>query len=98
MARLVDWEEFGVSDLAYEVADIVEHASSRLERRLDASRFVAALELSEQQLTRLSRHRRLFAGFWLAALLPGTGGWVRHPAGATEDQARHVLHLLGARR
>ena len=32
--RLVDFEEFGLSDLAYEVADVVEHASSRLRRLL----------------------------------------------------------------
>lgn len=30
VCRLVDWEEYGASDKAYEIADVVEHASSRL--------------------------------------------------------------------
>ncbi len=93
-ARLVDWEEFGVSDLAYEVAGVVEHASSRLDRRLDISSLLTALRLSTDQQERLSRHRRMFACFWLAMLLPGNGSWGRNPPGATEDQARHVLRLL----
>jgi hypothetical protein len=32
--RLVDFEDFGVSDLTCEFADLVEHASSRLRRLL----------------------------------------------------------------
>ena len=93
-ARLVDWEEFGVSDLAYEVAGVVEHASSRLERRLDIAGLLTALSLSTDQQERLARHRRMFACFWLAMLLPGNGSWRRNPPGSTEDQARHVLQLL----
>ncbi len=93
-AWLVDWEEFAVSDLAYEVAGIVEHASSRLERRLDIAGLLTALSLRTDQWDRLVRHRRMFACFWLANILPGNGSWRRHPPGSTEDQARHVLQLL----
>jgi Ser/Thr protein kinase RdoA (MazF antagonist) len=93
--RLVDFEEFGRSDLAYEVADVVEHASSRLDRHLDADDLLARLDLTDAQRTRLAVHRRLLASFWLVMLLPGNRGFERNPSGSTEDQARHLLALLG---
>ncbi|MBC2934980.1 aminoglycoside phosphotransferase family protein [Nocardioides sp. zg-1228] len=92
--RLIDWEEYGVSDLAYEVADIVEHASSRLENRLEADALIEAIFLSESQRRRVEQHRPFFAAFWLAMLLPGNAGWGRNPTGSTEDQSRHLLRLL----
>jgi aminoglycoside phosphotransferase len=92
--RLIDWEEFGASDLTYEVADLVEHASSRLEQRLDVDGLLAALALTRTQRTRLVEHRRILACFWLAMLLPGNAGFRRNPSGSVEDQARHVLALL----
>jgi len=94
VCRIVDWEECGVSDLAYEVAGILEHASSRLERRLDGHLLLAGLCLSDAQRARVEHYRPLFAAFWLAMLLPGNGAWQRNPRGSTEDQARHVLRLL----
>lgn len=93
--RLIDFEEHGVSDLAYEVADIVEHASSRLERRLDTEAFLAEMQLDEAQQRRVEEYRRLMACLWLAILLPGNGGFDRNPPGSTEDQARHLLASLG---
>ena len=95
--RLVDFEEFGRSDLAYEVADVVEHASSRLDRHLDADALLARLALTDAQRARLAVHRRLLASFWLVMLLPGNRGFDRNPPGSTEDQARHLLALLGER-
>lgn len=93
--RLIDWEEYGVSDLAYEVADVVEHASSRLAGALDVDGLLDGLGLSAPQRRRLRHHRTFFACFWLAMLLPGNGGWRRNPPGSTEAQARHLLALLG---
>ncbi len=95
VCRLIDWEEYGASDLTYELADLVEHASSRLERRLDVDRLLAAMDLTTAQQTRLREHRRILACFWLAILLPGNGGFTRNRAGSVEDQARHVLEMLG---
>ena len=89
--RLIDFEEFGRSDRAYEVADIVEQASSRLSGLLDIDAFIEGLGLDHDQRVRLIYFRRLFAAFWLVMLLPGDRGWERNPAGSTEDQARHVL-------
>ncbi len=92
--RLIDFEEFGTSDIAYELADIIEHASSRLRRLLDTHLFLDGLDLSVEQETRLTAFRQLLATFWLVMLLPGNGGFGRNPAGSTEDQAHHVIGLL----
>lgn len=94
VCRLIDWEEYGASDLTYEIADVVEHASSRLTRSLDVDALLADLDLDPTQRERLAVHRLLLACFWLMMLLPGNGGFKRNPAGSTEDQARHVLALL----
>lgn len=92
--RLIDFEEFGTSDIAYEVADLVEHASSRLRRLLDVEALLARLQLDEHQSARLTVYRRLLATFWLVVLLPGNRGFDRNPVGSTEDQAHHLLTLL----
>ncbi len=93
--RLVDFEDCGLSDPAYEVADLVEHASFRLPRIVEPERVVAAVGLDDAQRERWVAHRPLFAAFWLVMLLPGNRGFARNPAGSTEDQARHLLGLLG---
>ncbi len=93
--RLIDWEEYGVSDLCYEIADLVEHASSRLEGRLDVEAVLAGFALTTAQRERVEHHRRMFACFWLAKLLPGNGGWHRNPPGSTEKQARWVIEVTG---
>lgn len=92
--RLIDWEEYGASDLTYEIADVVEHASSRLTRSLDVDALLDDLDLDATQRERLAVYRLLLACFWLTKLLPGNGGFKRNPAGSTEGQARHVLALL----
>ena len=94
VCRLIDWEEYGASDLAYEIADLLEHASSRLTRSLDANDLLDQLGLSDEQLLRVEQYRQVFACFWLMMMLPGNRGFVRNPPGSTEDQARHVLALL----
>ena len=93
--RLIDFEDFGTSDIAYELADIVEHASSRLRNLVDVESLLGGFDLSGEQRARLAAFRQLMATFWLVMLLPGNRGFVRNPAGSTEDQARHVLALLG---
>jgi len=92
--RLIDFEEFGRSDIAYEVADIVEHASSRLPRLLDVDSLLDGLHLDVRQHCRLVAYRQLMAAFWLVMLLPGNGGFERNPRGSTEDQAAHFLSML----
>ena len=92
--RLVDFEDGGLSDPAYELADHVEHLGSRATGVLDPAALTDAVGLDEPARARMAAYRPLWAAFWLAMLLPGNGGWRRNPPGTTEAQARHVLGLL----
>lgn len=94
--RLVDFEEFGRSDLTYELADLAEHVSSRLDGLLDVPALVASLGLTVTQQARFRAHRQLLATFWFFMLLPDGRGFARNPPGSTENQARHLLELLGS--
>lgn len=94
VCRLVDFEDCGLSDPAYELAELVEHASGRLTGLLDVDALMGHLDLTEQQRARWTAYRGLFAAFWLVMLLPGNPGFRRNPVGSTEHQALHVLSLL----
>ena len=93
--RLVDFEDGGLTDPAYELADHVEHIAGRLAGIFDADALVDAVGLSAAQRERMRAYRPLWAAFWLAMLLPGNGGFRRNPPGTTEAQATHLLALLG---
>ena len=93
--RLVDFEGYGVGDLAFEVADLVEHISSRLAGLRDPDLVIAGFELGPTQLERVAAFRVVLATFWLLMLLPGNPGHQRNPAGSAELQAAHLLALLG---
>jgi aminoglycoside phosphotransferase (APT) family kinase protein len=92
--RVVDFEDSGISDPAYEVADLVEHVSAWLPGLIRADDLIEALGFGEAQRARLARCRRLMAVFWLLMLLPGNPGHQRNPAGSAERQAQRVLELL----
>lgn len=91
--RLVDFEDGGLSDPAYELADHVEHLGSRLPGVYDVHALPAAVGLDAEDRARMTAYRTLFAAFWLAMLLPGNGGWRRNPPGTTEAQAAHFMAL-----
>jgi len=93
--RLVDFEDGGLTDPGYELADHVEHLAGRLAGVFDVEGLVAAVGLSTDEHRRMLAYRRLWSVFWLAMLLPGNGGFRRNPPGTTEDQARRVVTLLG---
>jgi Ser/Thr protein kinase RdoA (MazF antagonist) len=93
--RLVDFEDGGLTDPAYELADHVEHLAGRLADVFDAEALVDAVGLSDAERERMRAYRPLWAAFWLAMLLPGNGGFRRNPPGTTEDQATRVLAMLG---
>jgi Ser/Thr protein kinase RdoA (MazF antagonist) len=92
--RLVDFEDGGLSDPAYELADHVEHLGGRLTGVFHPETLVDAVGLDPAGRQRFAAYRPLWAAFWLAMLLPGNGGWRRNPAGTTEAQARHLMGLL----
>ncbi|WP_457186737.1 aminoglycoside phosphotransferase family protein [Nocardioides sp. P5_E3] len=91
--RLVDFEDGGLSDPAYELADHVEHLGSRLPGVYDVDALPAAVGLDAGDRARMAAYRPLFAAFWLAMLLPGNGSWRRNPRGTTEAQAAHFMAL-----
>ena len=92
--RLVDFEGFGVGDLAFEVADLAEHVSARLPGLRDPDVVVEGFDLDEDRLERVHAYRVVLATFWLLMLLPGNPGHGRNPAGSDEQQAVHLLALL----
>lgn len=93
--RLVDFEDAGLTDPAYETADHLEHLAGRLHGVLDPDALVEAVALSPEERDRTRAFRPLWAAFWLAMLLPGNPGFRRNPLGTTEAQASHLLCLLG---
>ncbi len=93
--RLVDFEDGGLSDPAYELADHVEHLGSRLPGLYDDRALPDAVGLDAEARERMASYRPLWAAFWLAMLLPGGGSWHRNPPGTTEDQAGHFMALVG---
>ena len=95
VVRLLDFEDGGLSDSAYELADHVEHLGSRLPGMYDADGLAEAVGLDEEDRARMAAYRPLFGAFWLSMLLPGNGGWRRNPRGTTEAQAAHFMALVG---
>lgn len=96
VCRLVDFEDGGLSEPSFELADHAEHIANRLTGTFDPELLVDAVGLSTPERMRFEQYRRLWAIFWLLMLLPGRGGFRRNPSGTTEAQAEHVDRLLAA--
>jgi thiamine kinase-like enzyme len=93
--RLVDFEDGGLTDPAYELADHVEHLGSRLHGVYDDRALADAVGLDADGRARMDAYRPLWAAFWLAMLVPGSASWHRNPPGTTEAQAAHFMALVG---
>ena len=93
--RIVDFEDSGPSDRAFELAVLVEHLSAWPGARLDTGPFLARFRLTGQEKARLTECRRLLALFWLLMLLPGGPASTRNPPGTLSLQASRLLTLLG---
>jgi Ser/Thr protein kinase RdoA (MazF antagonist) len=93
--RLVDFEDSGPSDRAFELAILVEHISAWVNNALDAPAFLAEFELTRAERARLREFRRLAALFWLTLLRPGSAASGRNPPGTARRQAERLLTLLG---
>jgi len=92
--RLVDFEDGGLTDPAFELADHVEQLAGRLAGVLDPEALLDAVGLTAEERRRVRSYRPTWAAFWLVMLLPGHGGLRRNPPGTTEAQATHLLALL----
>lgn len=93
--RVLDFEEAGRSDLAYELADAVEHLAGRTHGDLDEAALLAEFDLTSVEAARLLEARRLLSLFWLDMLLPGRPAHTRNPPSTLNAQAARVLALLG---
>jgi aminoglycoside phosphotransferase len=93
--RLVDFEDSGPSDRAFELAILVEHLSVWLDGGLDADTFVTSFDLAAAEQARMAQFRRLAALFWLLLLRPGGRASRRNPPGTLRRQADRLLALLG---
>ena len=93
--RIVDFEDSGPSDRAFELAILVEHISAWKDASLDADTFLAQFELTNPERARLHEWRRLAAVLWLILLLPNGPASYRNPPGTLKRQANRLLALLG---
>lgn len=92
--RMVDFEDCGPSDRAFELAILVEHISAWSDARLGADTFLGRFGLASPERARLCELRRLAALFWLILLLPGGPAGQRNPPGTLQRQANRLLALL----
>ncbi|MBO0823483.1 MAG: aminoglycoside phosphotransferase family protein [Actinobacteria bacterium] len=88
LIRIVDFEDSGVSDRAFELAVLVEHISAWRDSGLDADRFTDSFDFTSVELARLADWRRLAALYWLLRLRD------RGDATALRHQAERLLSLL----
>ena len=88
--RIIDFEDSGTSDLAVELANLVEHLASR------ETNWTNLLTHFPVDPKRLLTARRLWSAFWLTLISPGGPSHHRNPPGTAESQATRVLNLLGA--
>ncbi|MFE0380419.1 phosphotransferase family protein [Streptomyces inhibens] len=92
--QVVDFEDSGRSDRAFELAEISEHVGSWVEHPFDVSAFLEHFELSPAETARLRESRRLLALVWLFLLASEATEHPRNPPGTAERQADRVLELL----
>lgn len=86
---LVDWEYAGLSDVAYELADLIEHPASRATPDRSWMALVDRFALPPRERARLRAARGLLAVFWLARLPPGNPRW--------RSMARRAVGVVGER-
>ncbi|WP_020573903.1 aminoglycoside phosphotransferase family protein [Actinopolymorpha alba] len=92
--RLVDFEDSGRSDRAFELAEITEHVSAWVDGALDVEAFLSYFELSDAERARLRDCRRLLALVWLFLLAREDPAHPRNPPGTLVRQAHRLLDLL----
>ncbi|MBW8483784.1 aminoglycoside phosphotransferase family protein [Actinomadura parmotrematis] len=93
--RVVDFEESGRSDRAFELAEITEHAAAWVEHPLEVAAFLGHCDLTAAEGVRLCACRRLLAFVWLLMLAADGAPGARNPPGTAERQAGRLAALLG---
>ena len=93
---VVDFEDSGRSDRAFELAEITEHVGSWVEQPLDVAAFLRGFDLTSTESSRLRECRRLLALVWLVLLSRDAKGERRNPPGTVNRQAHWLTGLLQA--
>jgi hypothetical protein len=92
--RIVDFEDAGRSDQAFELAASVEHLGSWLDAHVEAAAVIGRFDLPTHGLARVHDYRRLFATYWFLRLQPGLSAHERNPPVTLQKQAERLLALL----
>ncbi|MFI7642359.1 aminoglycoside phosphotransferase family protein [Nonomuraea sp. NPDC049400] len=92
--RLIDWEDSGRSDRAFELGELTEHIS-HIDGTLDAEQLLGHIDLMPGEAERVLGFRRLIALGWFLQLGPDGAATPHNPVGTLERLAERVLHLLG---
>ena len=92
--RIVDFEDSGLSDRAFELGVLMEHISAWLGAGLSAQQLTQAFDLTPAERARLADCRRLAGLLWLLLLLPGGAASQRNPPGTLRYQAERLLALF----
>ncbi|MCZ0970865.1 phosphotransferase [Streptomyces albulus] len=92
--RVVDFEESGRSDRAYELAEIVEHVSAWQPHPFDTAAFLGRFALTPAESARLRECRTLHALMWLCLLAADDPAHPRNPPGTAARQARRLWRRL----
>ncbi|MEV4356245.1 aminoglycoside phosphotransferase family protein [Nonomuraea sp. NPDC049625] len=91
--HIIDWEDSGLADRAFELAEVAEHIS-HVDGDLDRDLLLAHLGLAPAEAARVHEFRRLLALGWLLMLGPDGPATRRNPPGTLDRQAERVLALL----
>jgi hypothetical protein len=93
--RIVDLEDSGRTDTAFQLAELAEHLSNHeLPGHLEDD-LTAALDLDALTVHRWRQARRALAIFWLGQLVTSPKAREINGPGRAEEQAQRVLALLG---
>ncbi|MBZ4014213.1 hypothetical protein CCS38_00205 [Streptomyces purpurogeneiscleroticus] len=96
--RLVDFEDSGRSDRAFELAEITEHVSAWSDSHLPADALLTHFDLTREEAARLRDARRLCTIIWLFLLWgDARADRPRNPPDTLPGQALRVLERLGSR-
>ncbi|MEW9532854.1 phosphotransferase family protein [Microbispora sp. NPDC049125] len=91
--QMVDWEDSGRSDRAFELAEVIEHIS-RFDGTFDGATLLAYVELTVAEAARVLDLQRLLAFTWLCTLGPGGVFSGRNPHGTLARQADRLRDLF----